>query len=134
VCGRQAAAFAVPEPWVEGDLAWDGVMGTCPFTECRGSAPAVGLTVQAVADAATGRVKSIPKGIDLRGSGASTWLFTQADVKVLAVPAADQVRVVLSGGCLATGAYGEAVMCELNLAGGKSVTVTYECQPGYTCN
>jgi hypothetical protein len=133
VCGRQAAGFAVPEPWMEGDVAWTGVAGICPFTDCKGSEPAVGLTVNAVADAATGHVKSIPKGIDIKGAGASTWLFTQADVKLSAEPDDPHARAVFSGACVATGPYGEDGECKLNLAGGKTVTVTYECEPGYRC-
>jgi hypothetical protein len=133
VCGRQAGNLAgFPEPFV-GQEAWAGVMGTCPFTDCLGSDPAVGLTVQAIADAATGNVKSIPKGIFLRGGGVSKWFFTQADVKLSAEPADSHARAVFSGDCVATGAYGEDGECKLNLAGGKTVTVTYECEPGYSC-
>jgi hypothetical protein len=133
VCGRQAADFSVPEPWVEGDVDWTGVMGTCPFTDCLGSLPVVGLTVEAIAVAATGNVKSIPKVIDLRGGGTSSKWFTQADVKLSAEPAGLHARAVFSGDCVATGAYGQDAECKLNLAGGKTVTVTYECEPGYSC-
>jgi hypothetical protein len=133
VCGRQAGNLAgFPEPFV-GQEAWPGVMGTCPFDACLGNIPAVDLTVEAVENAATGNVHSIPKGIFLKGAGASTWLFTQADVKLSAEPADSHARAVFSGDCVATGAYGEETECKLNLAGGKKVTVTYECEPGHSC-
>jgi hypothetical protein len=99
-----------------------------------GSQPAVALTVQAVASVATGRVKSIPKGIDIKGGDSSTALFTQTDVTLSAEPDGPRARAVFSGDCAATGAYGKAVDCTLSLAGGNTVTVTYECKPGFSCD
>jgi hypothetical protein len=132
-CGRQAGNLpGFPEPYV-GQEAWPGLAGTCPFDACLGNIPAVDLTVNAIEDNATGHVKSIPKTLDLEGAGTTTELFTQPDATVVAKPASIHARAVFSGDCAATGAYGEDAECELNLAGGKKVTVTYECEPGRSC-
>jgi hypothetical protein len=122
----------VPEPYVAQE-AWAGAKGTCPFTDCQGSAPVVKLTVQVVASAATGHLKSIPILIDYLGGGTGIWYFTQADVKLSAEPGGLHARAVFSGDCAATGAYGQVGECTLSLDGGKEVTVTYECEPEQSC-
>jgi hypothetical protein len=137
-CGRQAGdpqnpdLEGGPEPYVAQE-AWTGVKGTCPFSDCNGSTPAVSLTVEVVASAATGHLSSVPSLIDLDGAGTNTWLFTEVDVKLRAAPAGAHARAVFTGDCVATGAFGANGECMLNLAGGKKVTVTYDCEPGFSC-
>jgi hypothetical protein len=137
VCGRHADSMngGVPEDWDSNapQEPYPGVHPTCPWTTCGANGPAVQLTVEAQATGATGHVKSIPAGIDLTGGGEGSSYFYQLDVKLSAKPVGRRARAVFSGACNATGDYGKDIGCKLTLGPDKTVTVSYECQPGFTC-
>jgi hypothetical protein len=137
VCGYQAdgpTGSFNPEPY-DGQELWPDIASTCPFTKClAGGMPAVTLIVTAIGSGATGQVESKPAGIALVGNGSQSGDFTDTDVKLKAIPLGPHARAVLTGGCTETGDYGEAAPCKLELGPNKQVTVTYECEPGFTCS
>lgn len=134
VCGLAATGAApTPEPFTT-QLTWDDIRSTCPYTACPGNGlPTATLSVTADASAATGSVASKPEGINLAGGGEQDFDFNDLDVKLKARPLGEHARAVFSGDCVKTGEWGEAENCKLKLGPDKQVTVTYECEPGYTC-
>lgn len=127
VCGRQAGDLAgFPEPWTPEAVPYDASpRGTCPWTECVASGPAVRLTVDAFENGATGHVNSVPGGIRLAGAGTSSELFGELDVMLFAWPDGRDAQATFTGDCVATGHLGAFFFCKLRLGGDKSVTVTY---------
>jgi hypothetical protein len=135
VCGTQAAgAGFFPEPYSNQEV-YPPAETRCPWTECAGGGlPGVDLTVKAVAKGATGHVSSKPAGIDLEGaSDGGTAIFTQLEVKLMAKALGPHARVQFSGDCSDTTRVGQTVQCKLTLGPNKEVTVTYLCDPGWTC-
>jgi hypothetical protein len=131
VCGRQAADLEpFPEEWTAEAPLYDGITrGTCPWSDCVASGPAVRLTVNAFENGATGHVASIPAGIRLAGAGTSSELFGELDVMLFAWPDGRDARAVFAGDCVATGQTGAVFFCKLHLGPEKTVSVTYASGP-----
>lgn len=138
VCGYQAkdpesgAISSFPEPYIN-QHQYPGVTAACPYTACLvGGRPATTFTITAVADHATGRVKTIPPGITVSGAGTESSEFTHA-VTFIADPHGPHARAVFSGDCTNTGPYGHQAVCNTQLVPKPKVTVTYQCHPGFNC-
>jgi hypothetical protein len=135
VCGWAAGGDGFfPEPYSTQEL-WAGVDTLCPWTFCAGDGlPGVVLTVTAIGNGATGIISSKPAGIDLVGPGGPvSAIFTQLDIKLTAKALGPHARVQFSGDCSDSGRVGQTVQCKLTLGPNKAVTVTYLCEPGWTC-
>ncbi|MGH9552577.1 MAG: hypothetical protein ACRD3W_24570 [Terriglobales bacterium] len=137
-CGYQTkdpvsqAISSVPEPYTN-QPQYPGVTAACPYTAClAGGRPATTFTVTAVADHATGHVKTNPPGITISGAGTNSKEFAKA-VTLIADPHGQHARAVFSGSCIKTGDYGHAAVCKTNLIPLPAVTVTYECHAGFSC-
>src|SRR5262249_37133067 len=103
--------------------------------------PVFTIAVTGVTNGATGTVESIPDGLYLTGAGTATFSFSENDVNFIAEPVGAHARARFTNGCVATGAYGTKAYCK-NLtrvilqapaSGPHPITVTYECEPGFTC-
>jgi hypothetical protein len=135
VCGWQAGGDGFdPEPYTNQEL-YPPAVTACPWTICAGGGrPGVDVTVIAVANGATGHVESEPAGIDLEGTDHAVVIFTQLDVTLTAKALGPHARVQFSGGCSESGGSQQPVRCKLSLPVHRMVTVTYECEPGWTCH
>jgi hypothetical protein len=126
-----------PEPYT-GQPLYPPVVATCPFTACIGPGiPAIEVTLAILslnvpAGTSLGRVLSDPPGITLQGSGEASGLFP-GDVTLIAEPTGKHVRAVFSGDCKKAGEYGQRAECIVKLAPDPKVTVTFECEKGFTC-
>jgi hypothetical protein len=137
MCGWEAAlANGVqfdPEPYTNQELYPD-IESACIYSGCApGGVRTVALEVVADASAASGRVTSSPGGIDITGSGAQSASFGELDQRLTAQPAGRHARAVFSGDCTAAGDWGKRASCDLKLGPDKTVTVTWECEPGFDC-
>ena len=140
-CGYQVTNpdYSYPEPYSDQQL-YPKVTATCPYTACTGDAiAAVKVTVgifptppNVLAGARLGRVLSNPPGITLSGAGESSGLFP-GDVTLIAEPTGGHVRAVFSGACNKAGEYGVRAECLVKLAPDPKVSVTFECEKGFTC-
>src|SRR5262249_13225961 len=87
VCGWQAGGTSGaydPEPYPDQELG-PAAPSTCPWTACPGGGiRAVMLQATAVASGATGKVESVPEGIDLEGAGSVTAPFVELNVELIA--------------------------------------------------
>lgn len=125
------------EPYTH-QILYPPVTATCPFTACIGPGiPAIEVTLAILslnvpAGTSLGRVLSDPPGITLQGSGEASGLFP-GDVTLIAEPTGSHVRAVFSGDCERAGEYGQRAECIVKLAPDPNVTVTFECQKGFTC-
>jgi hypothetical protein len=136
VCGWQSPSGAAysPEPYV-GQTPYPPAEGRCPWTGCTPAGPTAAINVTGVANGATGNLTSTPSGIDLDGAGTIIGAqFTELEIVLLGVPRGLHARAVFSGDCIEVGDYGLNATCPVTLGGrNKVVTVTYECEPGFTC-
>jgi len=57
----------------------------------------------------------------------------EGDIRLIANPTGSHARAVFSGDCSKTGDYGKKAECFVKLAPDPKVTVTYQCQAGFTC-
>jgi hypothetical protein len=55
------------------------------------------------------------------------------DVALTAEPTNKHARAVFSGDCKKTGEYGERAECIVKLAPDPKVSVTFECEKGFSC-
>jgi hypothetical protein len=142
ICGRQAATLpGFPEEWTPEHVSYPGLTPTCRFNECGDSRPLMRISVTIVNNGASGEVESHPDGILLEGAGTADFPFTTTNVSFLAKPRGAHARARFSGGCVASGEYGKPADCaELQrillpvpLTGPHATTVTFDCEPGYTC-
>ena len=127
-----------PEPYVSQPL-YPPVTAGCPYTLCVASPdpqapgrPAVKVTVSVPAGSALGSVQSAPPGITLSGAGEASGSFS-GDVVLIGAPTDRHVRAVFSGDCQKTEQYGQRAECIVKLAPDPTVTVTFECETGFTC-
>jgi len=143
VCGRQATGLpGFPEEWTGAQESYPGFVPTCRFNDCSPNGlPVFTIAVTGVTNGATGTVESIPDGLHLTGAGTATFSFSENDVNFIAEPVGAHARARFTNGCVATGAYGTKAYCK-NLtrvilqapaSGPHPITVTYECEPGFTC-
>ncbi len=126
-----------PEPYT-GQPAYPGVIATCPYRDCLPDGTPVvtgfALTVTAVKDGATGDVSSKFSGISIAGAGVDSWGYEGgAEVTLRADPSGKNARAVFSGACSESGRYGKKASCTLTMDATSSVTVTYQCEAGFTC-
>ena len=134
----EGGASYYPEPYASQAL-YPGVTATCPYRECLPDGTPVvtgfALMVTGVEEGATGDVTSKPSGISIAGAGFDTWGYEGGTVVTLtADPGDDQrARVVFSGDCSELGSYGKKATCTMTMDATRSVTVTYQCQAGFTC-
>jgi hypothetical protein len=142
VCGYDASntsdQFFFPEPFTNQPL-YPGVAPSCPYRACLVDGTPVeegfALTVTGVADGATGDVTSKPSGIFIAGVGDTSWGFEGGTVVSLrANPDGARARAVFSGACSESGEYGKKATCDVPITATQSVTVTYQCEPGFTCS
>jgi hypothetical protein len=131
------------EPYVDQPI-YPAVTASCPYTTCiAGGIPAVWLKVIAVTHNATGHVESEPAGISLSGAGESPQTAFPKDphsppphpqIAILeAEPKGPHARVVFSGDCTNNAGFGQKARCDVPLVPNPTVTVTYDCQDGFTC-
>jgi hypothetical protein len=139
VCGYQAKwqgvtpTWSVPEPYTDQTL-YPAVTASCPFTLCEAGHPETTFTVViTTGTSAIGRVTSDPPGITLSHAGRASGTFEGA-VTIAAEPTGKHARAVFSGDCIKTGEYGKKAECSTKLAPDPEVTVTYECEKGFTCS
>lgn len=143
VCGYQVTKpdsiiSSFPEGYTAQTL-YPGVTATCPFTLCKADGiPATSVTAVlflppgVMPGSSLGRVHSEPHGITLSGAGQASESFP-GDVTLIAEPTGGHVRAVFSGDCVRAGEYGQRAECIVKLAPDPKVTVTFECQKGFTC-
>ena len=134
---EEGGATFFPEPYT-GQSLYPGVIATCPYRDCLADGTPVvtgfALTVTAVKDGATGDVASKFSGISIVGAGVDTWGYEGgAEVTLRADPVGKNARVVFSGACSESGRYGKKTTCTLTMDATSAVTVTYQCEPGFTC-
>jgi hypothetical protein len=134
VCGYQAGGDGFfPEAYDHQQL-WPETIVKCPWTSCPGGGvPGVQLEVITQTNGATGQVESKPLGIALVGQGDVSAIFTQLNVKLTAKGLGPHAIVHFFGACVAVGRAGQSVQCPVTLGGDKVVTVSYECESGFTC-
>jgi hypothetical protein len=133
----EGGATYYPEPYA-GQTLYPGVTATCPYTTCLPDGTPVvtgfALNVTAVKDGATGEVRSKFPGISIDGAGFDSWGYEGgAEVTLTAEASGNNARAVFSGACSGTGGYGEKTTCTLTMNATSAVTVTYQCEPGFTC-
>jgi hypothetical protein len=133
----EGGATFFPEPYV-GQTLYPEVPATCPYRDCLADGTPVvtgfALTVTAVTSGATGEVRSKFQGISIDGAGSDSWGYEGgAEVTLTAEAIGDNARAVFSGACSVSGPYGEKATCTLTMDATKAVTVTYQCEPGFTC-
>ena len=145
VCGWDTNGDPVPEEAAPPTLRsrtpannYPGVIATCPYRDCLPDGTPVvtgfALTVTAVTDGATGEVRSKFPGISIAGAGSDSWGYEGgAEVTLTAEAVGNTARAVFSGACSGTGGYGEKSTCTLTMNATSAVTVTYQCEPGFTC-
>jgi hypothetical protein len=136
VCGYQTITFdghkiESPEKYTDQPL-YPEVTPSCDYTTCDTGGPASIITVTTGPSTATGRVKSNLAGITLAGTGRLRKRFART-VTLTAEPRGTHARAVFSGDCIKTGEYGEKAECSIKLTPDPKVTLTYECQKGFTC-
>jgi hypothetical protein len=143
-CGYQVTINAVttffhPEKYTGQQPLYPSVTGTCPYTACAtGGKPVTKVTVvtyippNSPTGASLGRVTSSPAGITVSGRARASGLFS-GDVTLSAEPTSKHARAVFSGDCKKAGEYGEKAECVVKLAPDPKVTVTFECEKGFTC-
>lgn len=117
---------------------YPGVVSTCRFTDCMFPGIPISVTqtlsVKTVNETAGGTVTSAPDGISVATAGDTSAPFPIDTVVTLnANPKGIYARAVLSGDCTATGSYGALATCTVKMDVARSVTVTYQCQPGFSC-
>lgn len=137
VCGHQVMPFNRTQPvfypeQYDNQLLYPPVTPTCPFTFCDGAKPVVRLNVSVSAGTTLGRVTSSPAGIKLSGAARASGLFS-GDATLTAEPTSKHARAVFSGDCKKSGEYGEKADCLVKLAPDPKVTVSFECEKGFTC-
>jgi hypothetical protein len=138
-CGYQVtnpdgSIFSNPENYTDQPL-YPGVTASCRFTDCLAAGvPAVTLFVgtNVPVGPSLGRVRSDPPGITLSGAGKASALFP-GDVTLIAEPTGKHARAVFSGDCNKAGEYGQRAEGLVKLAPDQKVTVTFECEKGFTC-
>jgi len=67
-------------------------------------------------------------------AGSVAEIVSKSDIVFLCLPSAKHARAVFSGDCIKTGEYGKKAECSTKLAPDPEVTVTYECEKGFTCS
>jgi hypothetical protein len=128
----QGEVFWSPEPFTN-QTEYPSVKSACVYTTCLGGRrPGILIDVEAVSLGAIGTFVTYPVGIKLSGIGKASGGFEGA-VTLRAKPTGRHARVVFSGDCVKTGKYGKKAECRIELAPDPKVTVTYECQKGFTC-
>jgi hypothetical protein len=136
VCGYDASGLiSFPEPFTNQPL-YPGVAPSCPYRDCLadGTPVETALTVTGAEDGATGDVTSKPSGISIDGAGDGSVGYDDGTVvRLRARPDGKRARAVFSGACSDSGAYGTASTCHVPMIGNRSVRVTYQCEPGFTC-
>lgn len=133
----EGGASYYPEPYTSQAL-YPGVTAMCPYNLCLvDGTPAVtgfALTVTGAEEGATGDVKSKPSGISIAGAGVDTWGYEgETEVTLKADPVGKRARAVFSGACSESGSYGKKATCTMTMNATSSVTVTYQCEAGFTC-
>lgn len=133
----EGGASYYPEPYTSQTL-YPGVTATCPYNLCLiDGTPAVtgfALTVTGVEEGATGDVRSKPSGISIAGAGVDTWGYEGGtEVTLKADPVGKRARAAFSGACSESGSYGKKATCTMTMDATSSVTVTYQCEAGFTC-
>ncbi len=114
------------------------MISTCPYTRCPGggipTAVNFTLTATAVEEAATGKLGSDPDRISLKFGGDAASEYPEGTgVTLTADPNGRHARAVFSGACSGAGEYGVSASCRVTMSANRSVTVTYQCEPGFTC-
>jgi hypothetical protein len=136
-CGYQVTnagnTISFPEQYTD-QATYPGVTAGCYFTGCSGNTPffILNITVNVAAGSSLGRVLSDPPGITLSGAGEASGSFP-GNVTLIAEPTGRHVRAVFSGACNKTGEYGERAECIVKPAPDPKVSVTLECEKGFTC-
>lgn len=134
---QEGGASSFPEAYTSQAL-YPGVVATCPYTACLADGTPVvtgfEFTVTGIEEGATGEVRSKPSGISVTGAGNDLWGYEGGtEITLKADPAGKNARAVFSGDCSEIGSYGKKATCTLTVDATSSVSVTWQCEAGFTC-
>jgi hypothetical protein len=130
-----SGTLSIPEEFMSMKQAeYPRVDAACRYTLCKGATPATDVTVVLTTPggASMGQVVSNPPGITASRAGEFHGQFP-GDVTLTAEPTGKHVRALFSGACTNTAGYGERTECVVKLAPDPKVTVSFECEKGFTC-